>query len=339
MNRLMWVSFFSISCCALLWSETTLNTEHVREMVVFLHPANADGSVDKDHPLGTGFLIVAPVKNVPMTMNADGTITGAAFLFLITARHIVDPSWANCSASQPSRIYIRVNKKNYDPNRDSTGVDFFPVNLVENGEKKYLVRNDDASVDAAVVNITGQGFLQDKYDFKPMGISSFASSEEITKLEIGDSIASAGLIPKRSGEKRNYPFFKFGQISSIPNETVWVGCPEERRPNPELMSERVWFIAVNLVGGNSGSPVLYYPPEICGVGGFIHCTRGLNRVMIMGVQSSSFDGADVAGMTPIEDVFKIIEKNFSAQLDLYRGDDKRPQPTTTPAPPAQSEKK
>jgi hypothetical protein len=51
------------------------------------------------------------------------------------------------------------------------------------------------------------------------------------------------------------------------------------------------------------------------------CTRGLNRGAVIGVQSSSFDGADVAGMTPIEDVFKIIEQHSLLGVDLYRGDE------------------
>jgi hypothetical protein len=48
----------------------------------------------------------------------------------------------------------------------------------------------------------------------------------------------------------------------------------------------------------------------------------LNRGAIIGLQSSSFNGADIAGMTPIEDVFKIIEQHtLPLSLDLYRGDE------------------
>jgi hypothetical protein len=35
----------------------------------------------------------------------------------------------------------------------------------------------------------------------------------------------------------------------------------------------------------------------------------------------SFFGADIAGMTPIEDVFKIIEQHSSPLVDVYRGDE------------------
>ena len=79
-------------------------------------------------------------------------------------------------------------------------------------------------MDAAVVDIGWENHSQKDYDFIPMELSVFASPDEVTKLGIGDSIASAGLIPGKSGEKRNYPFFKFGNISSKPDEGVWVSC-------------------------------------------------------------------------------------------------------------------
>jgi hypothetical protein len=44
------------------------------------------------------------------------------------------------------------------------------------------------------------------------------------------------------------------------------------------------------------------------------------RSSLIGVQSLSFEGADIAGMTPVEDVFEIIKKHGNADLDLYRGD-------------------
>lgn len=323
------LSLVFLLLCPSLVAETTLNTETVKKMVVFIYPALSDGSADKEHPVGTGFLIKIPLKGSPQTKNPNGGMIGKGFLVLITARHIVDPNWAHCSIPQPARIYVRINTTNYDPKKDTTGVGFVPVDLIVNGQKTYVVRDDDSNVDAAIINVTAK-FSQEKYDFMPMTLSNFASPEEVKKLRVGDSIASAGLIPRRSGENRNYPFFKFGNISNMPDEPIWVGCPEEGKIKPELLLERVWFIAVNLIGGNSGSPVFYYPPSVCMMGGFIQCPNTVNRVMIVGVQSSSFDGADVAGMTPIEDVFKIIDGHGTPELDLYRGDETKRTEETRP---------
>jgi hypothetical protein len=204
----------------------------------------------------------------------------------------------------------------------------------EKGNKTYHVRDDEEEVDAAIVDVlhalvpqeragTGKdeqeevnalvdvvgGNLQYKYEFTPLRVSSFASPDEIKMLGIGDSIVSAGLLPGRCGEKRNYPFFKFGEISNIPDEPTWIGCGGR----VELRLERVWFLAANLVAGNSGSPIFYAPPTLL--------TEDIKRGVVIGIQSSAFDGADIAGMTPIEDVFKIIEKGAPLEEDLFRGDE------------------
>lgn len=234
-----------------------------------------------------------------MELDTEGSAvhtTGARVL--VTARHMVNPSWI-CPVPDPAIVFIRLNKKVNDPKKDATGVDYIPVPLVDGeGNKMYLVRKDD---------------------FIPMRLSAFASPEEIKALRIGDPAVSAGLLPGKSGEKRNYPFFKFGNISNIPGEPVKITCGNHER------FERVWFLAANLVGGNSGSPVFYDVPPMCNLP-FIKCNRGLDRGIIIGVQSSSFPdpifgSAGVAGMTPIEDVFKIIEQNSEGAYDLFRGDD------------------
>jgi hypothetical protein len=308
----MWLLLLLL--CPLPRAQTTLATEPVKKMVVFLYAAALDGSADKGHPLGTGFLIAVPQKG---TLNTKPESKFPAEVFLITARHILDPDWLYCPVSQPDLVYMRVNTKNYDAKNDLTGVEYLPVHLVRNGIKQYFVRDDNDKVDAAIVDV-GLELQQGKYDAVPMRISLFASSNEIKKLEIGDSVASAGLLPGRSGEKRNYPFFKFGQISNVPDEPVWIRCANG---TPELRLASAWFIAANLVSGNSGSPIFYVPFGMCLPGSGVTCVKGLNRVAVIGIQSTSFDGADIAGMTPIEDVFKIIEQHSLPGLDLHRGDE------------------
>jgi len=311
MRYITWLLF--LSAVYPLNAQTTVDTEAVKKMVVFLFAADADGNADERQPLGTGFLIMAPVKGTPNLMGKTADITG--LILLVTARHIVDPAWAYCSGKERDLVYMRVNKKNYDPKTDNTGVAYLPVPLAKNGAKQYFVREDDDKVDAAVIPVV---IPKDKYDTRPMRVSLLASSDESMKLNIGDSVASAGLLPGKSGEKRNYPFFKFGEISNIPDEPVSIAC---EKGMPELRLERVWFIAANLVNGNSGSPIFYQPFPMCLPGTGVTCTRGLYRGAIIGVQSCSFEGADIAGMTPIEDVFKIMEKNLRPDVDLYRGDE------------------
>jgi len=281
--------------------------DNVKRMVVFIYSADATGEADKRKPLGTGFLITVPVRGTPNPMAGEANVQGV--MLLITARHILDPAWAYCSTPQRDLVYLRVNTKGYEPLKDdSDGVAYVPLPLAKNGKPLYEV-SDDSRIDAAVIEVGSVLVSSDRYDVRPMRLSVFASSGEIGNLKIGDSIFSAGLVPGKSGEKRNYPFFKFGNISNIPGESTWVGCAAER---PELRLERVWFIAANLVEGNSGSPIFFWrtlPDE--------EITRGA----LIGVQSSAIGGADIAGMTPIEDVFKIIERHMPPGLDLFRGDE------------------
>jgi hypothetical protein len=318
MKDLIWLLLF-LMLCPLSNAQSSLDTEAVKKMIVFIYRAASDGSPDENRPLGTGFLIVPPEAIAP-DQPKNNALRVKGHILLITARHIVDPNWAYCSEPQPSLIYLRVNKTNYDPAKDKTGVKFLPVHLLENGVKQYFIRDDDDKVDAAVVDL-GSQMLQSEYDFIPMRLSAFANSDEIKRLRIGDAVVSGGLIVGESGNNRNYPFFKFGAISNIPDEPTWTGCPGKR-----LRLERVWFINANLVGGNSGSPIFYDPPALCLLGTFITCPRGLNRPMLIGVQSESlgdaqFGNSALSGMTPIEDVFKIIEQHASPNADLYRGNE------------------
>jgi hypothetical protein len=216
-------------------------------------------------------------------------------------------------------VYVRVNKANYNPNSDKTGVAYLPIHLIENGKKKYLIRDDDDEVDAAVVPFDAKSYPQEKYDYMPLILSVFASTDEMKNLEIGDTVVSAGLIPQKTGENRNYPFFKFGNVSSIPEEPTWASCDGK----PALRLERVWFIESNLVGGNSGSPIFFIPTSTGRRnGGTFVSGEDARRGSIIGIQSLSFEGADIAGMTPIEDAFKIIELKIPG-IDLYRGEESK----------------
>jgi hypothetical protein len=310
------VIFVFLGTIATCRAAVPIDTNVLKKAVVFIYPARADGDVDSDHPLGTGFLVGVPKKD-----------TSHFYLFFVTARHIVDPTWAFCPPN-PNKVFLRFNKTGYDPEKDATGVEYLaldliadahPLNGVEhlppgftaNGQPTYKLSDDDL-VDAAVVQLDLQRVPQSKYDYLAILLADFATPAEIKALAIGDSITSAGLIPGTSGLRRNYPFFKFGNISNIPDEPVWTGC----RGKPALRLERVWFIAANLVAGNSGSPIFYMPPGAAGV------TFGtaIGRPVLIGVQSISLDAADIAGMTPVADLFGIIEQKTGLQnLDLYRG--------------------
>lgn len=282
---------------------TNLDTRAVSRSIVFIYAARPDNKVDKTHPMGTGFLVFVPIQGS----------TDRGYVLLVTARHIFNPVWSLCSAANPRLVFARVNTTHYDPQKNTEGVAYLPINLVDDRGQPQYIASSDNQVDAVVIPFYAKVYAQAAYDYAPIGLASFGTEDEIRKLTTGDFVASAGLLPGYSGEKRNYPFFKFGHVSSIPSEPVPTSCGADS----PLYYEKAWLIGANLVGGNSGSPIFYVPfgPSGAVFGG----PNSVMRPILIGVQSSSIVAADVAIMTPIEDVFHIIEDMHLPNADLYRG--------------------
>ena len=138
--------------CPLSQAYINIDAVAIKKAVVFSYAASANGDADERHPLGTGFLIATRPQRSSVVNS----------VLLITARHIVDPNWAYCSESKRDLVYVRVNKANYDPKNDKIGVEYLPIHLIENGKKKYLIRDDDDEVDAAVVPFDAKSYSQEK---------------------------------------------------------------------------------------------------------------------------------------------------------------------------------
>jgi hypothetical protein len=272
----------------------TVNFDQMRRSVVFLYSSDATGNVNPDSSLATGFFVGVPTKSDP----------SQSLLFLITARHVVDPAWATCSQSgNPSRIFMRLNKKAFDPATNQSGVDYVPLDLIREGKGQSVFLNSDPTIDAAVVNIPASLVQMKQMDFTNITLADFATNDELSQLGVGIEVASAGLLPLFPGVQRNYPVFKFGYLSTKPTEQVQMPC----RPG-HFMPLRVWFADVNLIGGNSGSPVVTVPRLFSG-----------ERAEVVGLQSMTFNGTDVAGITSSDHIFEIIENMGLAGVDLYRG--------------------
>jgi hypothetical protein len=283
----------------------TINAEAIKKAVVFIYPSDAHGAADAARPLGTGFFVSVPAKS-----GAD------EYVFLVTARHVLDPSWAGCASGLPAqKVFLRLNLKTFNPIGDERGVDFVPIDFVV-GNKSRLFESSDSQIDAAMLLLGSHDVPQDKYEFSSISIVDFATEAELGLLGTGDAIVSAGLVPGAQGERRNYPVFKFGAISNVLDEPFLTQCD-----TPTKVPEKVWLLSVNLFPGTSGSPIFYEQP---GRGGIIF-GAAVDRPCLIGVQSSSLTAVDVSAMTPIEPVFKIIEDLKLPNADLFRGPKPPPQ--------------
>jgi hypothetical protein len=196
----------------------------------------------------------------------------------------------------------------YNPQVDETGLSYIAINLLREGTATWL-KSEDEDVDVAVLKAPSE-LLSGDYDVKFINFRNFGKPDEIAKLGIGSQIATTGLVPGLEGRNRNYPVFKFGKIASIPDETVPVPCSPSSQPRPL----KVWWLAANLVPGNSGSPIYFdplFPP-----GGDI--TSGEPRAMIIGLQSISTTG-ELAGMTPARYIIDVISRAVPPDADLTLG--------------------
>jgi hypothetical protein len=265
-------------------AQMNISVDYVRRSVVFLYGADAQGNVDPNKPLGTGFIIQIPRVSDPTQV----------WDILVTARHIADPHWANCGTVAP-KIFMRVNKKNFDASKDAVGTADVPLEGHPVSGNTWSF-SDDPDIDVASIPLDGK--TMEPYDVDGAHVSDFPTPEEQKTFKAGDEIISAGLLQGASGKKRNYPIFKFGHISSIPDESVdSPACG----PGPPSHALKVWFIAASLVPGNSGSPIYYVPP-------IFRSAKSNERPMLLGVQSVSFIPWDVAGMTPSQYLYEMIEK-------------------------------
>jgi hypothetical protein len=270
----------------------------LNKCVVFIYAADSSGlNPNPSAPLGTAFIV-----QVPHVSNPE-----IAYTMLVTARHIVDPQWAQCPGQNPARIFLRLNTKNYDPSTDGTGIGFIAVDLAEAGQAIWAHDASDENVDVALIPIKFSEL--EKFDWASIKISEFATDDELKARAPSDPVASVGLLPAYAGVKRNYPVLKLGYISNEPDELVSVQCV----PNGVNRLLRVWLLSINLVPGNSGAPILYVPEGSNGV------SFGGSRVNVIGLQSISFLGSEVAGMTPSRYIFESIQALNLPDADLYRG--------------------
>jgi hypothetical protein len=286
--------------CASMQAALNVNIEAVQQSVVFLYGADRSGDVDPKKELGTGFFVRIPLRSDPKH----------GYMVLVTARHILDPQWAKCSDPNPTTIYARLNKKGYVVGSSADGVVYVKFSLLENGKSSWQ-QSSEKGADAAVLLIESPTTVLADVESGTIPVTDFPTDQELHSIVIGDQIVSAGLVPGFPGRKRNYPFFKFGFVSSIPAEDI-----ESRCNTPEANSVRGWFIAANLVHGNSGSPIFFVPPG----GPGIMFGSSVRRTVLLGVQSSSLVLADIAVMTPSNYIFEILQKMQLSDADLRRGE-------------------
>jgi hypothetical protein len=289
---------FCIFLSTAIHAITSLDVKFLNQTVVFFFDADSSGSVLPNKQVATGFLLSVPRKNAK-----------PPYLLIITARHVVDPVWAGCAHENPVKLFLRVNKANFDVHSNEPGIGYVPINLIHQGGLAWN-KSSDESVDLAVLPFPAE-LASGAYDIKALNFRNFGKPDEIAKLGIGSQTASTGLVPGLEGENRNNPIFHFGKIASIPDETAKIKCTPYSTPR----SLRVWWIATTLLPGASGSPIYFDPLFPPGA----DITAGEPRAMLIGLQSVSLPNGDLAGMTPASFIIDVISHSVPDDADFSIG--------------------
>jgi hypothetical protein len=274
-------------------SSMPFNVGIVKKSIVFLYyPKGA-----ADFEVGTGFLVEIPSKEDPKR----------TYVVIVTARHIVDPEWEGCTWKNPSQIYARVNVKNFKVGQTEDGTDDFPLVLSDAGKNVWWTSPNNR-VDVAVIPLSSAHIAElQRNDVHFIPVADFATKAETEnyKVGIGDQIVTAGLVPALLGAQRNYPAFKFGRISNIPEEPLNMKCAQDSK---QAFPRDVWLLAGTYVGGNSGSPVYLLPPV----------PSAVHRVMLIGILAGTLPDVGLGEMVPSEYVFDVIQAHYPG-ANLYRG--------------------
>jgi hypothetical protein len=290
-----------------------VNTDDLRKNIVFLYDRTSPDPAD--WKVATGFLVGVVDKSNPNVAQGWG--------LLVTARHVVDLERAGCLAKathNPKQIEMRLNTKIYNPDTDATGTDYVVVHLQEDGRPLWY-HHDWEDVDVAVIPLTDQTippigkkrwnriFAEDDTGVMPLD-GAFATPDTIKAMDIGSSVATAGLVPELARAQRNYPTYRFGRIFNINifPEPLQVPCNVPMHFSHE---SRIWSVAANYAPGNSGSPVFSLPIDMVTAHGTMIGGSGLTG--LIGLVSVGSPGSDFSGITPVSYIFDVVRKAFEQE--------------------------
>jgi hypothetical protein len=203
-------------------------------------------------PVGTAFFVCVPML--------DGA---AKAIYVATARH-------NIRKSRPyGKLYVRFN--------------------LSDGTHRDLQSEPDDWTEHPKTDVAAIGtLLPDKSDIKYIPVSMFENQQFVTANRIGegDDVFFCGLFQSFPGIERMQPIIRFGNISLMPREKIYLRDSPEDTPYlaaAYLVEARSW-------GGHSGSPTFWYfkpdrvPGEI-----FIPNRKGGPLSALLGLVSSHYE--------------------------------------------------
>jgi len=219
---ILFIVFYTTGFCAVVPNDIT-------KTVVFIYK---DASGSQTQADGTGFIVSIPSPIVP----------DRSWCYLITAKHVVHTNSNDFNSPLYPSLWIRVNKK-------SGGYGMYKIDIIPSGKLRDIYFHSDISVDIAVISINLDGI--DNGDILALPEQMLTSADDMKNLNIGigTDMFFTGMFTGFIGEKKSYPIVRFGKLAMIPDENItFAGMPAEG-----------YLMEAFAFGGNSGSPVFFYP--------------------------------------------------------------------------------
>jgi hypothetical protein len=192
--------------------------DHIKKCVAFIgvkiYEPNGNFSYDFS---GTGFFASVP-----------SDLPGACSVYFVTAKHNVVEMQQDCK-----EWAIRLNTKDGN-SKTFDGID---------AKWHY---HEDKSVDLAVINWLPPN--PEKFDHLHIPTSSFLNSNSFTEqgIGIGDEVCMVGLFRLYSGDFKNEPVLRIGNIAMLPSRRIEI---------KDIGPMEAYLIEARSMGGLSGSPV------------------------------------------------------------------------------------
>jgi hypothetical protein len=215
--------FIGTGVCATIPSDIT-------KTVVFIY-TDPDGT--RAQADGTGFHVSIPSPTVP----------GRMWGYLVMAKHMVVTNPNDLNGPVVPNLWVRVNMK-------SGGTSMYKLDLITSGNNQTLFFNSDPSVDVAVFPVKPADIDKMDVQFLPEKMLSSADDLRTLNIGVGTDMFFTGMFTGFLGEKRSYPIVRFGKLAMIPDEKIDFSTG---LPAAGYLMEAFSF------GGNSGSPVFFYP--------------------------------------------------------------------------------
>jgi len=191
--------------------------DEVRKCVVYVGRHGKTGSRKLS---GTAFIVARPV---------EGTNGEEHAVYCVTAKHVID----KIKAEGEWKVLLRVN---------FVGGKF---SWIDTPLAQWIYHPDDWLADVAVFPFT----LLDIYDHSAFPFMDMAADKAVIDREgigIGCDVFLIGLFTQRSGDQRNLPIIRVGNIAAMPEEPVY---------SETWGSIDAYLVETRSLGGISGSPV------------------------------------------------------------------------------------